>query len=200
MIAFRNIIALSALVLCFVGGKAQTLNLDDGVCHWEGGLVVGINNDGYGLDASVAYFPLQYVGVRIGVGVAGEIWELEDYLNDNEYYDTDTDYAARFKFNPAIVFRSPRLIDWKSQNGGFYLFTEPGIVLSPGSRGSRNAQHYRWDVKSGINFQVDRFIFTIGYGISNFSLYSGAPVNHWGLPDNTNYITHTGFIGGAIKF
>jgi len=48
--------------------------------------------------------------------------------------------------------------------------------------------------------QVDRFIFTIGYGISNFSLYSGFPNNHWGTPDKDNYITHSGFIGGAYKF
>lgn len=199
MVISKKIAVGLVLSLIFISAEAQTLNLEEGECHWEGGFSAGLNNDGYEFDFRVAYFPIPYIGVKAGIGLAGEIWELEDWVddyNDEAYYE----YAARFKFNPAIVIRSPRLINWKSQDAGFYLFTEPGIVLSPGARGSRNAQHYRWDVKSGVNLQFDRFIVTIGYGISNFSLYSGAPITHWGLPENMNYITHTVFIGGAVKF
>lgn len=199
MAAYRRLITALILSVIFISVDAQSLNIEDGKCHWEGGFNAGLNNDGYEFDFRIAYFPIQYIGIKAGIGVAGEIWELEDWTDEYEdevYYK----YAARFKFNPAIVLRSPKLINWKSQDASFYLYVEPGIVLSPGARGSRNAQYCRWDVKSGVNLQFDRFIVTIGYGISNFSLYSGAPITNWGLPENTNYITHTVFIGGAVKF
>ena len=74
------------------------------------------------------------------------------------------------------------------------------MILSPGASGSRNARYCCWDMKAGINMQLDRFILTIGYGISDFALYSGYPDNMHGLPDNDNYITHTVFVGTAFKF
>lgn len=184
---------------------SQRLRCDDKDLHWESGINAGLNNDGYEFDFKIIYFPTQYFGLKIGLGAAGEIRNIEDWdLWDDEYgysrYDNDRDYTTRFKFNPGFVFRTGRIIKWKSQDGGFYLFTEPGIILSPGARGSRNAEYLSWDLKSGVNIQIDRFIFTLGYGISNFSLYSGNPDNYHGLPDKDNYITHSGFIGIACKF
>lgn len=177
---------------------SQSLHCDEGNFHWEGGLNAGLNNDGYELDFRGSFFPIQYIGIKIGLGFAGEIEELGDWGKDES--ETGHEYAFRFKFNPAIVLRSPEIIHWKNQDGGFFLFTEPGVVLSPGSYGSHNAEYFRWDIKSGINFQIDRYIFTVGYGISNFSLYSGSPHNYWGTPDTTNYTTHTVYIGAAYKF
>lgn len=188
------ILALTG-VLC---ASAQSLACADGLMRWEGAMSGGLNNDGYEVDFQAAYFPLPYVGIKASLGFAGEIEELGDW--GREEWETGHEYAIRFKFNPSLVVRTPRLIHWKSQDAGFFLFTEPGIVLSPGASGSRNARWFSWDVKTGINFQIDRYIVTLGYGISDFSLYSGAPVNHNGLPKNTNYITHTVFIGGAYKF
>lgn len=184
---------------------AQTLRYDDRDLHWEAGLQFGLNNDGYEFDFRGVYFPSQYFGLKIGLGAAGEIEQLEDWdLWDDEYdyyqRDSGRTYAARFKFNPALVLRTPRIINWKKKDAGFYLFAEPGIVLSPGARGSRDAEWMRWDMKTGVNLQIDRAVITIGYGISNFSLYSGWPDNYWGLPDKDNYITHSGFIGLSCKF
>ncbi len=193
----RYIVILLISIIVFKV-NAQTLKIDEDVWHWEGGFNIGLNNDGYEFDFRGLYFPIQYVGAKIGIGAAGEIKEMGDWGSDQ--WETGHVYAVRFKFNPAIALRTPRLIHWKSQDGGFYLFTEPGIVLSPGASGSKNAEYFRWDVKSGINLQIDRYIVTLGYGISNFSLYSGEPINHNGIGTKTNYITHSVFIGGAYKF
>lgn len=198
MTSIRQTISLLLLSISIFASSAQTLNHDEGVAHWELGFHAGLNNDGYEAEVRALYFPIQYIGVKVGLGAAGEVEEFEDW--GKEEWEKYNDYAVRFKFNPAIVFRSPRLFSWKSQGAGIYLFTEPGIIISPGASGSRHARCFRWNVQSGINIQIDRFIFTIGYGISNFSLLSGAPWNHNGLPVNTDYITHSGFIGGAVKF
>lgn len=193
---------LLGIMLSF-SAHSQTLRCDDDELHWEVGINVGLNNDGVEGDLRFMYFPVQYFGMKIGLGIAGEIKQVEDWSwNEDEYgyWDRGRTYASRFKFNPALVLRTPRIINWKSRDAGFYLFGEPGIVLSPGANGSHNAEYFRWDVKAGVNVQIDRVVFTIGYGISNFSLYSGYPDNYWGLPDNDNYITHSGFIGIACKF
>ena len=43
-------------------------------------------------------------------------------------------------------------------------------------------------------------VASVGYGATSFGLYSGFPTNHWGAPDNDNYITHSGFVRLAVKF
>lgn len=178
--------------------SAQSLNTDDGIMRWEGSFLAGLNTDGYQFDFGIAYFPIRFVGIKANLGFDGEIEELGDWGKDE--LETHHHYAVRFKFTPSLVLRTPRLVNWKSQDAGFYIFAEPGIVLSPGASGSKRAEYFNWDFKGGINLQVDRFIFTIGYGVSNFSLYSGFPNNHWGTPNKDKYITHSGFIGGAYKF
>lgn len=177
---------------------SQTLSTDGDCYHFEANIMVGLNNDGWQWDMGAAYFPIQYVGLKTNIGFAGEIKEVSDWGDDD--YENDHEYAERFKFTPSIVLRTPRLVNWKSQNAGFYLFAEPGFTLSPGASGSHHAKTSRWDFKCGINLQIERFIVFVGYGITNFSLYSGNPINRHGLPNNDNYITHSGFIGTAYKF
>ncbi len=185
-------------MICHLIMPAQSLSTDDGIRHWEADFRAGLNTDGYQFSFGAAYFPIQYAGVRAQIGLGGEIEEIGDWGKDE--LETHHSYAARFKFIPALVLRTPRLIHWKSQGAGIYLFAEPGLVLSPGASGSRNARCVNWDFKAGVNMQIDRFILMVGYGISDFSLYSGYPHNHWGASDPDNYITHSGFIGGAYKF
>lgn len=197
------------LTICFslfvFAIQGQAIDLEDGPASWEAGLNLGLNKDGYHGEMHLTYFKSQYLGLKVGLGFAGEIWELEDWLGDDvsDYgyvYDRDYDYAIRFIFNPAIVLRSPRIINWRQQEAGIYLFAEPGLIMSPGASGSRNAKWLRWDAKGGVNLQIDCFIFTLGYNLTNFSLYSGSPQNHWGNPDITEYLTHTIYVGGSIKF
>lgn len=134
------LILLSALIA--FSTYSQTNKVDDENLRWEGGFNIGLNNDGYEMDFRGLYFPVQYFGLKIGVGFAGEIQELADWLDDEIDVDI-SDYATRFKFNPALVLRTPRLVYWKNQDGGFYLFAEPGVVLSPGASGSRNAEVFQ---------------------------------------------------------
>lgn len=186
------------LLVSSLSSRSQSLKTGDDSFHLEGSFIAGLNNDGYQFDFGIAYFPLQFIGVKLQLGAAGEIEEFGDWGKDE--LETHHSYATRFKFTPSLTLRTPRLIHWKSQDAGFFLFAEPGIILSPGAKGSKQADYFNWDFKGGINLQIDRFIFTIGYGISNYSLYSGYPTNHWGYPNEDNYITHSGFIGGAYKF
>ncbi len=190
----------SAIIISIIAllSHAQTLHVDNDLSHWEANICAGLNNDGYQVDFGAIYFPLQYIGIKANIGTAGEIETIEDWGNDDCI--THHEYAVRFKFIPAIVLRSPRIINWKSQDAGFYLFAEPGLILSPGASGSHNAKVVNWDFKGGVNLQLDRLIFFIGYGISNYSLYSGRPRNYHGLPERNNYITHSAFIGTAYKF
>jgi len=177
---------------------AQSLKTEDGIMHWEAEFDVGLNTDGYQLDIGVAYFPIRFLGIKARLGMAGEIEELGDWGKDE--YETGHRYAARVKFSPSFVLRSPRLLHWKSQDAGFYLFVEPGMILSPGAVGSRHAKWSNWNLLTGINMQMDCFIVRIGYGVTEFTLYSGYPDSHWGAPDKDAYLTHSFFIGGAYKF
>ena len=195
---YNKILLILLLSVASFNAIAQTVHVDDEVSHWEADILGGLNNDGWQFDFGVAYFPLQYIGVKANIGFAGEIEQIEDWGKDE--LETGHSYASRFKFNPSLVMRTPRLINWKSQNAGIYLFAEPGIILSPGASGSKGARYCNWDFKGGINLQLDRFILFVGYGISDYSLYSGFPTAMNGLPQNDNYITHSGFIGTAYKF
>lgn len=130
--------------------------------------------------------------------VASEINEISDWWDDG--YERDGNYVMRFKVTPSLVFRSPKIVTWKRHNGGFYLFAEPGLILSPGASGSHKAEWLNWDFKAGVNLQADRFLFYIGYGVSNFSLYSGFPYSYRAESDRDRYTTHSGFIGCAYKF
>ncbi|MDE7376314.1 MAG: hypothetical protein K2N16_05655 [Muribaculaceae bacterium] len=203
----RQLVLIISLLVCACS-MAQTIDFDDGRSHWEADVLIGLNNDGYEFGLGAAYFPFSFIGIKANIGMAGEIEELEDWgidywdpdYGDAYYWEKNYDYAARFKFSPALVLRTPRIAHWKRQDAGFYLFAEPGLSLSPGASGSRGARWFNWDFKGGVNMQIDRFIVFVGYGFSSFSLYSGFPTSHWGAPSKDNYTTHFGFIGTAYKF
>lgn len=181
-----------------VNAKAQTLNVDDKPLHWEFDFGGGLNTDGVQVDLGLAYFPVQFFGFKASIGGAGEIKEMSDWGKDE--WETGHHYTLRFKFIPSLVFRTGRIINWKRQGGGIYLFAEPGLILSPGAEGSKKAKTLNWDFRTGINLQVEACVFFVGYGVSNYSLYSGRPISHWARPEKDNYKTYAGFIGLGYKF
>ncbi len=195
---FTHITTILLLIITALTTKAQSINIDGAVTNWEVGSYAALNTDGYEINLNAAYFPVQHIGIKTSIAFAGEIKQIDDWGVDD--WESVHDYAIRFKFNPAIVLRTPRIISLKNQDSGFYLFAEPGIVLSPGAPGSRDAKYFAWDIKTGINLQLQNIILTLGYGISNFSLYSGHPYSQNGTPDYDNYKTHTGYIGISFKF
>lgn len=200
----RIITIIFAALVAAVSTMAQSNKVEGETFIWEGGLTAGLNTDGWAIEGGVAYFPIQYLGLKLDIGVAGEIKEMGDWHfgddDDDYYYDEPDDYTDRFKFRVAMALRSPRLFSWKSQNLDFYLFAAPGLVLSPGASGSKRAKTSCLDLKCGINMQIDRAVMSLGYGVSDFSLYSGWPVSHYGLPVNVDHTTHTVFAGISYKF
>ena len=191
------------LLLWISAGHAQSLMVDDSKKPWEGGCTFGLDNDGFEADLRGLYFLNQYVGLKLGISCAGELWTLEDWNEAGDWTQTSYrgyTYAARFRFNPAVSLRTPALFEWKDREATFHLFAEPGIILSPGSSGSKNARTFCWDAKAGINMQIGRYVAMLGYGISNFSLYSGGPDSYWGQPGRKDYLTHSVFVGFAVKF
>ncbi|MDE6266817.1 MAG: hypothetical protein K2M07_05645 [Muribaculaceae bacterium] len=203
----KRIITLLFLLpaVCLI--EAQTLNFSEKSYHLEGGLYAGFNTDGYEIDGGVSYFFNRFVGVRCGIGVAGEIGSLKSLSiafddddqwlpgNGHEYYDNEITSLTRLRFIPAMVLRSPCLYDWKEQDVQLYLFAEPGVVLSTPGRDSHGAKWFNLMLRAGVNMQVDRWVFTLGYGISDFSLTSGIK----GI-EHPNHLTNTVFIGAAYKF
>lgn len=186
-------------------GYAQGLVVDEEKKRWEGGAFAGLNNDGFEVDLRGLFFFNQYLGVKLGLGVAGELWTLEDWNRSQEWPGThyggiEHTYAMRFRVIPALSLRSPALFEWKDRDATFHLFAEPGGMFSPGAVGSRGARMWCWDVKAGVNMQMGKYVFTLGYGISDFSLYSGTPYSYWGQPGNKDYLTHTVFVGFGVKF
>lgn len=140
MNAKRILTAFVAALLSTFCALAQSLMTDDGVKNWEVSVTGGLNTDGFQLDAGVAYFPVQYFGMRMAIGMASEIQGMWSFiggaLSDYDYmYWDENDYYARFKYTVAFDLRSPCIIPWKSANGGFYLFAQPGITLSPTNAG-----------------------------------------------------------------
>lgn len=200
-----------ALLLALGAVTVSAQELDERYM-WKFSMSAGLNNDGWEWDAGVSFVPFEYVSVKFSVGMAGEIepvsnWDLgwiydDDYYDDyyyDDYYD-DTSYATRFKFMPSIEFKTPALWRWKSQDGSFHLFANPGVVLSPGASGSHNANWCTWQLRGGLELDIYRLGLQIGYGYSSFSLYSGAPYNANGLPDNLNRYTHSGFVSMSWRF
>lgn len=182
---------------------AQSLDIDGETKHWEYNINGGLNTDGWQWDTGIAYYPIETIGFKLAFGFAGEIHELSDWdfgYYEDYYHNYDKDYTVRFKFMPSLVLRTPQLIRWDSAECSLHLFAEPGLILSPGAEGSRNAETVRYNFRGGINIQSGIFIISAGYEYSNFSLYSGYPYNEHGLPDNDNYTTHSGFLGLAVKF
>lgn len=178
---------------------------DDRYYHarWEISAAAGLNTDGYEFDLAGAWFPVRYFGVKAAIGFAGELLEISDwgiYDDDDYYYDDDNDYAVRFRFMPSVEMRSPTLINWRSQGGQLYIFANPGLCMSPGAPGSKGAEWLNWQMRAGVTLAIDEVAITLGYGISDFNLYSGRPYSHYGLPDKDFRITHSGFISCAYKF
>ncbi|MDE5934845.1 MAG: hypothetical protein K2G95_03645, partial [Muribaculaceae bacterium] len=104
MMRYLQLICLVSF-LCITEMSAQSLKVDNEILRWEAGASAGLNNDGYQIDLSAAWFPLQYVGARITLGFAGEIEEIGDWGDDD--WDSADDYAIRIKLIPALVLRSP---------------------------------------------------------------------------------------------
>ncbi|MDE7154088.1 MAG: hypothetical protein K2O00_06560 [Muribaculaceae bacterium] len=198
---------ISALFLLIAAGQlhCQTLRYDEKVYHWEGGAYLGLNTDGYEVDMGVSYFFNRFVGVRAGIGWAARFDGLDcltvsfdpddpliSYDPYDRYYD-DSNHFSRFKFTPSLVLRTPCLIDWRSQEVQIYGFAEPGITLASPAPGTTDARWFNVQLRAGLNMQIDRWVVSLGYGISDFCLESG-------YRNKRDYLTHSVLVGVGWKF
>ena len=115
-----RLVVLLLLGLCGGVSRAQTLQTTDGVKHGEVDFSAGLNTDGYEVEVGIAYFPVQYMGIKSQIGFAGELKALEDWGLDEE--ESGHPYAVRFQFMPSVVVRSPMLLNWKQQEAGLYRY------------------------------------------------------------------------------
>lgn len=169
---------------------------------WRASMSAGLNSNGWEWDMGLSYWPVDYIGIKCAIGFAGEIEAFEDwdFGYDDGYDHDDKDYTVRFRFMPSLELLSPTIFNWKSQSATFHIFANPGLSLSPGARGSHNARWFNWTLRAGLEAAFDEFAFRIGYGCTDFNIYSGNPYNENGLPSHPNAITHSGFVEIAYKF
>lgn len=173
----------------------------DDIFRFEGYTSIGLNTDGYEWTIGAAWFPIPYLGLKVSIGIDSEIKELSSWGFDDEYhYDYDNDYCARFLFAPAAELRTPSLIYFHSQGFGIQLFASPGVIMSPRASGARSGEWLYWSMRGGLMTLLDeRCTLQLGYGYSNFNLYAGAPVSHWGY-DEGHHNTHSVFVIFGYKF
>lgn len=112
------------------------------------------------------------------------------------------DFGRILKFNliSSLVFRSPCLIDLNPLNCGLHLFTEPDIHLSRSKFKFLKPKAFNWELKCGFNLQFNRILLFFGYELSNYSLYTGMKKNLFNHSIDDSRISHSIFIGTALKF
>lgn len=170
---------------------------------WRAGFGVGVNNDGYEIGINLSYNIVPSFAVRMDIGAIGEFTEVEDWEifdDDNQSWSRESDYASRFVFTPSVEMRSPALLKWRNDANGLRLFANPGISLSPGASGSVHPDWLYWQLRGGVQLNFSDFVLQMGYGYSNFDLYSGNPVSHNNKSEDRKKRTHTGFINLAFCF
>lgn len=159
------------------------------------------NNESWEVEPSVTYYFSKYIGVTLGlnvtsqynqVGFSGTIagnsriyWSIED----------DETNVAKFLLHPAISLRTPILWLDKDHETGLTIQIEPGMYIAlpvndqitvnyrDKERNSTIIDSKRvsntkgecvfWNVRGSISLNIDRFVLSTGYSISNFDIYSG---------------------------
>ncbi len=189
-------ILLIITLLGALSASAQSIVVDGNLLRGEFNFNAGLNTDGYQLEMGIGYFPSDCFGLRFTFGTNGEVKAFDDC----DCWSNPDDYAIRVRFTPALVFRTPRIVPFREPDSGLSLFAEPGLTLSPGASGSKDARTVCWDVKAGFNFQFGIGFFVLGYECTNFSLYSGRPYSRYDQPVDTDRLTHSVYAGIGIKF
>lgn len=176
-------------------------------CPWMFTAAGGLNSDGYEFDFGITWYPVRNVGLKAALGFAGEIhefsdwnWNWDDDYYDDYWYDYDDDYAVRFKFITSLDLQTPSILILREQGIAFNLFANPGISLSPGAEGSVDAQWFNWQFRGGIGMDIENVVVRMGYGCSDYDLYSGNPISHHYGVEEPYKITHTGFVSLGVRF
>lgn len=196
--------------------NAKEKSDDEESYKWEGNLTGDLNTNGWGLSVGFNWMPFTYVGIGASIGFDSEIVEISDWGRDYSDPNYINDYCARFIFKPSLLFRTPSLLNVKSQDLSLHLFASPGVIMSPYPSGSKNSGWLYWTGSTGITAILDRLVFSLGYSCSDYSLIDGNPRTHhsYGYVHKTNdyvhkandygtgkkHLTHSVFLSFGFKF
>lgn len=159
------------------------------------------NNQSWEVEPSVTYYFCKFLGATLGLNVTNQYNQVGysgSVIGNSELYweieDGDAN-VAKFLIRPAISLRTPVLWLNKDHDTGLTIGIEPGLFVALPSNdeitvnyrdkahgsiiiGSKRLSNTKgdwlfWNLRGIISLNVDRFIISTGYSISNFDIYSG---------------------------
>ncbi|RYT49936.1 hypothetical protein EAJ08_05100 [Bacteroides salyersiae] len=159
------------------------------------------NNESWEVEPSVTYYFSKYIGGTLGLNVTSQYNQVgfsgTIAGNNRIYWSIEDDEAnvAKFLLHPAISLRTPVLWLDKDHETGLTIQIEPGIYIalpvndqitvnyrdkerSSTIIGSKSISNTKgecifWNIRGSISLNLDRFVLSTGYTISNFDIYSG---------------------------
>lgn len=164
-------------------------------------IVAGLNNnESWELEPSVTYYFNKYIGGSLGLNLTSQYNQV-DFSgaipgNNRIYWSIEDDDAnvAQILLHPAISFRIPVWID-EDQETGLAIQIEPGMymallvndkvtvkyrdrehnsaIIDLKRIANTKGDYIFWNIRGSVSLNVDRFILSAGYSISNFDIYSG---------------------------
>ncbi|MDE6279119.1 MAG: hypothetical protein K2M05_04020 [Paramuribaculum sp.] len=176
----KHLVAILVTLFICANIHAQTAGLPHDIIRWE-------------------------EGTRPVYGRATDCSKLHDIISltgTRRSGNWKKDFSRMLKFNliSTLVFRSPRLTDFDLRNCGVHLFTEPGIILSTPQFRFLRPKVFNWELKCGFNLQFNKILLFFGYELSNYDLYAGMKQNRFRHAINDSRLSHSIFIGTALKF
>lgn len=207
---------------------------EDTFRRWEIALSGGVNNNyAWEVEPSFTFFLCKYAGITAGVNFTGQFYD-EYYSGPAPggkemvwTINSDESNAKRILFRPAIRLRTPNLNGRGDRDFKVTFNVEPGVYMAvPVNEtlqvGYRNGNHFvpggltesvtnkdgdwlYWNAKSFMQVEIENWVFSAGYTISNYDVYGGRrnmvierkPLNDilW-----KKKMTHSFFLSVGIQF
>lgn len=207
---------------------------EDKLQRWEINVSGGVNNNyAWEVEPSITFFLCKYVGITGGVNFTGQFYD-EQYSGPapggNETKWVISSYesnAHRILFRPAIRLRTPNLNRRGDPDFKVTFNVEPGLYMAvpvnetlevsyhiddhftPGtlteSITNENGDWLYWNAKSFMQIELENWVFSAGYTLSNYDVYGGRrnivierkPLNDilW-----KKKMTHSFFLSVGIRF
>ncbi len=188
----------------------ENLDTDFRDYRWQAGLAGGLKSgQAWEMEPFGIWHFHRTLGVKLGINITSQYNQpTRAFEHDGKNWNLDRDYQDIdwLLFKPALAIRTPYLFHRDDYALRLWLQAEPGITLGVPFRNSllylpegngleTSAQpmkvsntHIRWfywDIRASINFGYNRWIWTLGYGFSDFDIY--ACRRHITLPSGTRF-------------
>lgn len=201
---------------------------------WEFALSAGVNNNySWEVEPAFTFFVCKYVGITGGINFTGQFYD-EYYSGPAPggkemrwAIGSDESNVKRILFRPAIRLRTPNLNRRGDQDFRVTFNMEPGVYMavpvdetlkvsyrseehftpSPYSENVKNTdgEWLYWNVKNFMQVELENWVFSAGYTISNYDVYGGRRnivIEHKPLNDLLwkKKMTHSFFLSVGIGF